>query len=78
MAMNHELIQRQVTVSNGRDRRKLHRTARRHNRLTLGDRLAYWRAVGWSRGRATPGWPLWLRLSLTLVVLGLAAVALLV
>jgi hypothetical protein len=76
MAVNHEFIQRQVAVSNGRDRRKLHRTARRHNRLTLGDLLAYWRAVGWSGGRATLGWPL--RLSLTLVVLGLAAVVLLV
>jgi hypothetical protein len=72
-----------------RDQRRVHRTAMRHDRLTVADRLAYWRAAHWSRqsarsqgtrGRAGVRLPTWLRVSLALaiVALGLTASALLI
>jgi hypothetical protein len=80
MVVNRERTLRQTYFLDGRDRRRVHRTARRHDRLTVADRLAYWRAAQWSRGRAGLRLPIWLRISLALIIvaLGLTASALLV
>lgn len=79
MVVNRELTLHRTYFVDGRDRRRVQRAARRHDRLTLADRLAYWRASQWSRGRAGARVPTWLRVSLALafVAAGLTVSALL-
>lgn len=68
MTLNHGTTVRRPAATSGRDQRRLHRAARRHDRLTLSDRLAYWQALQWSRGRVSPGRRLWTRVSVALLI----------
>jgi hypothetical protein len=50
------LAHRPLVNPPNRQRRQLRRTALRHSRLTLADRLAYWQAGQWARGRTGLPW----------------------